>query len=77
MSHRCKCGSDSFIRRWVGVTVTTPCTIDTKGHLVHMDFSEEEQWDGDGSYTEFSCAACERPIKGRLLRDLRTKYQYE
>jgi len=77
MNHTCKCGSDGFIRRWVGATITTPCTIDTEAGVVRMDFSEEEQWDGPRSHTEFSCAACERPIKGKLLRDLKRRYQYE
>jgi len=77
MNHKCRCGTDRFIRRWTGVCVSTPCTIDTKDRVIYMDFSDEEQWDGPGSYTEFACAACERPIEGKLLQDLRTKYEYE
>ncbi len=77
MNHTCGCGSDQFIRRWVGVCVTTPCTINVENQVVQMYFSEEEQWDGEGSYTEFYCAACEAPLDERLRRDLVTKHQYE
>jgi len=77
MNYTCKCGSDGFIRRWIGVIVTTPCTIDTENRVVRMDLSEEEQWDGSRSHTEFFCAGCERPIRGKLLRDLKRKYEYE
>lgn len=77
MNHHCKCGSDRFIRRWVGVCVSTPCTIDLENRVVEMDFSGEEQWDGEGSHTEFYCAACEAPIDEALRSELVTKYQYE
>lgn len=77
MNHKCKCGSEQFIRRWVGVCIYTPCTIDMEDRTVRMDFSEEEQWDGKGAYTEFYCASCEARIPGRLQRKLRTEFEYE
>lgn len=77
MKHKCKCGSDRFIRRWVGVDVHTPCTIDLKSKAIRMDYSREEQSEDSGSYIEFYCAQCQAEIDSDLTLDLVTEYEYE
>ncbi len=77
MNYRCKCGSDRFIRRWSGVNIHTPCSIDPESKTVRMDFSREEQSNGPRSPVDFYCAGCGKTIKGGFASELATGYQYE
>jgi len=77
MNHKCRCGSDQFVRHWADVSVHTPCTIDTDRQIVQMDFSREEQVDGRGSYREFYCAKCGRPMESELEGRVLREFEYE
>ena len=77
MNHKCKCGSDQFVRHWEGVSVHTPCTIDTEREVIRMDFSREEQVDGLDSYREFYCAKCGRALEGEFGRRVLREFEYE
>jgi predicted RNA-binding Zn-ribbon protein involved in translation (DUF1610 family) len=77
MNYKCKCGSERFIRRWSGVNIHTPCTIDRESKTIEMDFSREEQSEDRRSRVEFFCAACGKTIKGGFSSELATGYQYE
>lgn len=76
MNYRCKCGSDQFVRHWGGVSVHTPCAIDMDREIIRMDFSCEEQNDGRGSYREFYCAECGRPLESELGRCVLREFEY-
>jgi len=77
MNHKCKCGSDQFVRHWGCVSVHTPCTIDVEREIIRMDFSREEQDDGRGSFREFYCAGCRRPMESELERRVLREFEYE
>ena len=76
MNHKCKCGSDRFIRRWVNVHVHTPCTIDLESKTIRLDYSREEQSEDSASYIEFYCEKCEAVIGSDLTLELVTEFEY-
>lgn len=51
--------------------------IDPEGEVIHMDFSREEQVDGRGSFREFFCASCGRPLERRLQERVLRTFEYE